>query len=90
MYCHCLSPEAYINHMWMKFVNEDSREQKAVSMNALECYAYSMHILEFLILFPSCCDNLDHPMHSETDNKNKLKEDFCNLVYGTISQCYRV
>ena len=37
MYCHCLNPEAYINNMWMKYVDKDSGEQKAFSLNALEC-----------------------------------------------------
>jgi len=26
--------------MWMKFVDEDCREEKAVSLNATECYEF--------------------------------------------------
>ena len=38
MYCHHPGPEAYINNMWMKFVDEDSKEEKAVFLTAQECY----------------------------------------------------
>jgi len=60
----CLGTEAYINKMWMKFVDEDCREEKVVSLNATKCYALSAYIAlrivpkfvdGFQIVWVGCC-----------------------------------
>jgi len=44
----CIGTEAYIHKMWMKSVDEDCREEKAIFLNATECYDMRKE-------YSSCC-----------------------------------
>jgi len=43
--------------MWMKSVDEDCREEKAVSLNATECYVHFIYSQIFAQVYPTIESN---------------------------------